>query len=58
MSYATVMDIENGRVKLKLNGENMASQVGYYYLASYTPVIGDIVLVDVKLKIVIGRVNI
>lgn len=58
MSYATVVNIENGRVKLKLYGENISSQVSYYYLTSYQPVIGDIVLVDTKLKIVIGRVNI
>ena len=57
MSYATVVNVENGRVKLKLYGENISSQVSYYYLASYQPVIGDIVLVDTKLKIVIGRVN-
>lgn len=58
MSYATVVDVVNGGVKLKLNGENVASQVSYYYLTSYQPTIGDIVLVDTKLKIVIGRVNI
>lgn len=58
MSYATVVNIQSGYINLKLNGENVASQVNYYYLTSYTPVIGDIVLVDTKLKIVVGKVNV
>lgn len=56
MSYATITEILSNRVKLKLHGDSLASSTPYYYMASYTPKEGDVVLVDTKLKIVIGKV--
>lgn len=56
MAYAKVMQIETKKLKLKLNSDNVESSIPYYYLSSYTPSIGDIVLVDTNLHIVIGKV--
>ena len=57
LRYATVTEITNdNRVHIRLNGEELVSQVSYYYLESYTARVNDVVLVDTKLKIVIGKV--
>ena len=57
LRYATVIEITNdNRVLVRLNGEELVSQVSYYYLESYTARVNDVVLVDTKLKIVIGKV--
>ena len=57
LRYATLIEITSDKkVKVRLNGEESISQVSYYYLASYTPRVNDIVLVDTRLKIVIGKV--
>lgn len=54
--YAVVKEIETNRVKVQLRSDNTISNIPYYYLATYTPTKEDVVLVDTKLKIVIGKV--
>lgn len=58
MAYASVIEINGNRLKVKLNTDNLASSIPYYHLDTYTPHLDDIVYVDVKLQCVIGKVNI
>ena len=57
MAYAIITEIIGNQVKIKLNSDNMPSQIPYYVLDNYVPRISDVVLVDTKLKIVIGKVK-
>ena len=58
MAYGVITEIVGHQVKIKLNSDNMPSQIPYYVLDNYVPTISDVVLVDTKLKIVIGKVKI
>lgn len=57
-AYARIVEIDGNKLKVKLNTDNVASSIPYYYLDTYTPSMDDTVYVDVKLHCVIGKVNI
>ena len=57
MAYGVITEIIGNQVKIKLNSDNMPSQIPYYILDNYVPTVNDVVLVDTKLKIVIGKVK-
>lgn len=56
MAYAKVVEVINKQALIKLNSDNMNSSIPYYYIDSYTPIVGDTVIVDTKLHCVIGKV--
>lgn len=56
MTYATIIEVLTNKVKIKLNSDTEQSRIEYHYLTNYSPTVGDIVLVDSKLHIVIGKV--
>lgn len=56
MRYATIAEIKNNRVFVTYKGETIQSQLPLYYLSSYTPSVNDVVVVDVSLNLVIGKV--
>uniref|UniRef100_UPI0032611151 hypothetical protein n=1 Tax=Clostridium sp. NkU-1 TaxID=1095009 RepID=UPI0032611151 len=55
---AVVENVTGGRPYIRFFGENMASQKPYKYLQSYTPVVGDKVLVArvAKTYVILGKV--
>ena len=56
MEYAVITQVLTNQVKIKLNSSNVESSIPYYYLSSYTPSVGDVVLCDTALRCIIGKV--
>ena len=55
---AVVDSVPNGRPYIRFYGENTASQKPYKYLQSYTPAVGDKVIVArvAKTYVILGKV--
>jgi len=55
---AQVTAVTNGRPIIKMNGETTNSSKQYKYLASYTPAVGDYVMVAVIARsyVILGKV--
>ena len=56
MRYATITEIGDKRLFVTYKGETIQSQLPLYYLSSYSPTLEDVVVVDVTLNLVIGKV--
>ena len=56
LKLAKVTTVDTNTIKITYVGENVESQINYYRLASYTPTINNLVLVDEKLKVILGEV--
>lgn len=57
LKYAKITTLNDIECKITFIGENIESNMEYYIVSTYTPALDDIVAVDDKAKIIIGKVN-
>lgn len=56
LKYAKITTLNENECKVTFIGETVESQMPYYRLATYTPILNDMVAVDDVAKIIIGKV--
>ena len=56
LKYAKITTIDNDNCKITFIGESNESSMEYYVISTYNPTINDIVAVDDKAKIILGKV--
>lgn len=54
--YAKIVSITDGKIKIKIHGDYVASNIPYYHLSNYTPAVNDTVVVEDKIHVIIGKV--
>lgn len=57
LKYAKVTTVEGVSCKITYTGEQQESQMNYYIMDGYTPVIGDMVVVEDSLKLILGKIK-
>lgn len=57
LKYAKITTLDDTNCRITFTGESTESNMDYYIVSTYTPALNDIVAVDDKAKIIIGKVE-